>query len=241
MTNFNSVVPVSETSINGKLQPTVSAKQLHSFLSVGRDFSTWIKSRIDEYGFSFGEDFILSDYSPKLGKNTQRGRPEKDYILTIGMAKELAMLENNEHGRSIRKYFIRCEEQLKQIAPAIQKTELKRLKARIEVASYSKPMCDALVLQRLKQGKETYPKDYTNEFNMINRIALGVTAKQFRLANNITGDIRDYLNEQQLNHLAYLESSNITLIEMGLDYQQRKLELTKLSQSYMIRLLGEAA
>lgn len=253
MTNFNSVVPVSETSINGKLQQTVSAKQLHAFLNIGRDFSNWIKGRIEQYGFTLNDDFLLSDYSPKLGnnnlneltpnlaKNTRRGRPEKDYILTIGTAKELAMIENNEKGREIRKYFIRCEEQLKQIAPAIQKKELKRLKARIEVASYSKPMCDALVLQRLKLGKETYPKDYTNEFNMINRIALGVTAKQFRLANNVTGDIRDYLNAQQLNHLAYLESSNITLIEMGLDYQQRKLELTKLSQSYMIRLLGEAA
>ena len=253
MTNFNNVVPVSETNINGKLQQTVSAKQLHTFLNVGRDFSNWIKGRIEQYGFTLNDDYLLSDYSPKLGnnslneltpnlaKNTRRGRPEKDYILTIGTAKELAMIENNEHGRAIRKYFIRCEEQLKQIAPAIQKKELKRLKARIEVANYSRPMCDALTIKRLSQGKKTRPHHYTNEFDMVNRIVLGTTASKYRKAHNLVGDIRDHLNESTLYHLAYLERSNITLIDLGWNYEQRKMELLKLSQSYLSRLIGEVA
>ncbi|WP_141683348.1 hypothetical protein [Gilliamella bombicola] len=76
---------------------------------------------------------------------------------------------------------------------------------------------------------------------MINSIVLGMSAKAFRKSHNLTGDIRDYLNEQQLNHLAYLEKSNITLIDMGWNYEKRKAELIKLSQSYMIRLLGEVA
>ena len=30
-----------------------------------------------------------------------------EYVLTIDMAKEIAMLENNEIGKKIRKYFIK--------------------------------------------------------------------------------------------------------------------------------------
>lgn len=255
MTDFNNLVPVTETTINGKLQQAVSAKQLHTSLNVGRDFSTWFSNRIEQYGLNQNEDYILLDYSPilmnqstnnnqyspELGKNTRRGRPEKDYLLTIGTAKELAMIENNEHGRAIRKYFIKCEEQLKQIAPAIHKKELKRLKARIEVADYSRPMCDALTIQRLSQGKETRPHHYTNEFDMINRIVLGTTASKYKKAHNITGDIRDHLNESTLYHLAYLERTNITLLDLNWDYEQRKAELLKLSQSYLSRLIGEVA
>lgn len=253
MTDFNNLVPVTKTQLNGKLQQTVSAKQLHHFLGVGRDFSTWIKGRIEQYGFIENDDYVFFD-SPELVnqsiKNKQLNKREAvrggdrrsiDYHLTLNMAKELAMIENNEKGRAIRKYFIRCEEHLKEIAPAIQKKALNRLKARLEVADYSRPMCDALTIQRLSLGKETKPHHYTNEFDMINRIVLGMTAKAYRKTHNLTGDIRDHITEEQLNHLAYLEKSNITLIDMGWNYEKRKAELIKLSQSYMIRLLGKVA
>ncbi|MFH1890061.1 MAG: hypothetical protein ABIJ91_00610 [Candidatus Kuenenbacteria bacterium] len=39
----------------------------------------------------------------------------KEYILIIEMAKELAMLENNEIGKLVRKYFIRTEENFKKV------------------------------------------------------------------------------------------------------------------------------
>jgi anti-repressor protein len=253
MTDFNNLVPVTETQLNGKLQQTVSAKALHNYLKVGNDFSTWIKGRIKEYGLIKNDDFLIFDSSEfrnqstnneqQIKWTTKRGgdRKSTDYILTIGTAKELAIIENNEKGRAIRKYFIRCEEHLKEIAPAIQKKALKRLKARLKVADYSRPMCDALTIQRLSLGKETKPHHYTNEFDMINRIVLGMTAKAYRKAHNLTGDIRDHITEEQLNHLAYLEKSNITLIDMGWNYEKRKAELIKLSQSYMIRLLGKVA
>ncbi|WP_081297262.1 antA/AntB antirepressor family protein [Gilliamella apicola] len=65
MTDFNNLVPVTETQLNGKLQQTVSAKQLHRFLGVGRDFSNWIKGRIEQYGFTLNDDFFIFD-SPIL-------------------------------------------------------------------------------------------------------------------------------------------------------------------------------
>jgi anti-repressor protein len=89
------------TSDNDK--QTVDAKALHSALGVGRDFSNWIKERIEKYGFVEGIDF-----SPNLAKSTG-GRPSIDYALTIETAKEIATVENNDKGREIRKYLIKVE------------------------------------------------------------------------------------------------------------------------------------
>lgn len=68
---------------------------------------TWLKERIEQYGFVEGEDF-----SPISGKSTG-GRPTIEYHLTLDMAKELAMVENNEQGRIVRRYFIQSEKELR--------------------------------------------------------------------------------------------------------------------------------
>jgi len=72
---------------------------------VGKDFSTWIKHRIDAFEFAEGSDFV---FSPVLGTGN-RGRPAKDYHLTLDMAKELSMVERNAKGKEARQYFIECE------------------------------------------------------------------------------------------------------------------------------------
>jgi len=86
----------------------VNARELHEFLGVGKDFSTWVKDRIEKYGFEEDSDYALFD-SPNLGNQTGRGgdRKSKDYLLTLDCAKEISMAENSERGRQVRKYFIR--------------------------------------------------------------------------------------------------------------------------------------
>ena len=88
----------------------VNARDLHQFLEVGKDYSTWIKDRINKYDFVENQDFIVF---PESGKNLQGGRPRIGYAISIDMAKELSMVENNEKGRMARRYFIECEKKLK--------------------------------------------------------------------------------------------------------------------------------
>ncbi|EAQ9999149.1 antA/AntB antirepressor family protein, partial [Salmonella enterica] len=91
-------------------------------------------------------------------------------------------------------------------------------------------------LQRAEQGKTTQPHNYTTEANILARIVLGgMTAKQWAQSNGVTGDPRDHMNALQLEHLSYLEQSNITLIETRQDYHQRKAELMRLSQRWLVR------
>ena len=97
---FAAIVPVIPGHIGGRETNIVSAKALHKALGVGKDFSTWITDRISEYDFTIGHDYsVHKTISPNLGKSPngtayskikQSGRPGKDYLLSVGMAKELA-------------------------------------------------------------------------------------------------------------------------------------------------------
>ena len=245
---FAAIVPVIPGHIGGRETNIVSAKALHKALGVGKDFSTWITDRISEYDFTIGHDYsVHKTISPNLGKSPngaayskikQSGRPSKDYLLSVGMAKELAMIERNDQGRAIRRYFIQCEEELQRSVPEIAARYRRQLKARISAANLFKPMCVALESARAEQGKQTQARHYSNESNMIARIVLGgMTAKQWAQANGITGEPRDHMNAAQLEHLSYLESTNITLIDMGMEYEQRKGELTRLSQRWLTKRL----
>jgi phage anti-repressor protein len=85
----------------------VSARDVHNYLKVGRDFTTWIKGRIEQYGFIEEVDYLLLT---NLGEQKGRGGSNKvDYILTLDTAKELCMVENNEKGKEARDYFIEAE------------------------------------------------------------------------------------------------------------------------------------
>ncbi|WBW62543.1 antA/AntB antirepressor family protein [Klebsiella electrica] len=250
--DFAAIVPVISGQICGRETNIVSAKALHKTLGVGRDYSTWLSERIKDYGFEQGIDYVVFD-SPILGNQsaeinqpdgswvTKRGgdRRSKDTGLSLGMAKELAMVERNEQGRAVRRYFIQCEEALSRSAPEIAAQYRRHLKARIGAANLFKPMCVALEVARAEQGKQTLPRHYSNESNMIARIVLGgMTAKQWAQANGIAGEPRDSMSAGHLEHLSYLESTNITLIDMGMGYDQRKAELIRLSQRWLAKRMG---
>ncbi len=77
------------------------------------------------------------------------GRPGKDYLLSVGMAKETGdKIEHNDQGRAIRRYFIQCEEELQRSVPEIAARYRRQLKARLSAANNFKPMCDALNMAR---------------------------------------------------------------------------------------------
>lgn len=127
--DIKSLLPIQEHD-EKKL---VNARMLHEFLEVGRDFSNWIKKRIDQYGFWKDEDYIK--FSPDLasvGRNDLHGsggQTRIEYGLTLDMAKELCMVENNIKGRQARRYFIECEKIARKRLPANFPEALRELAA----------------------------------------------------------------------------------------------------------------
>ena len=107
---MSELIPVRQGNIGGSEIQTVNARELHGFLGVGKDFSTWINDRIVAFDFVENQDYVVI---PEIGENRKGGRPSKEYHLTLDVAKELSMVERNEKGKEARKYFIECEKRLK--------------------------------------------------------------------------------------------------------------------------------
>lgn len=97
----------------------VLGRDLHAFLEIGKDYSTWFKDMC-QYGFIAGQDF-----TPKSGKTSEvGGRPRIDHIISLEMAKELCMIQRSPLGRQARLYFIECERRARNNVPALSGPEL---------------------------------------------------------------------------------------------------------------------
>ena len=106
------IVPIYENETKDKL---INARELHSALGSKQEFANWIKQRIIKYSFEEKEDFIRFDNFIKGDKKGYGNRTLIEYYLTIDTAKEICMIENNQIGRKIRKYFIETERRYKEI------------------------------------------------------------------------------------------------------------------------------
>lgn len=143
---MNELIKVESRAIGvtGGIQ-TVNARDLHGFLGIGKAFASWIQERIQQYGFTENQDFVVSSGS---GNNPKGGRPAKDYHITLDMAKELAMVERNEKGKQARQYFIECERKLKSSSPAIPQTLPEALRLAADLAERNAQQAQLLEQQK---------------------------------------------------------------------------------------------
>lgn len=95
------IIPVYVTNTGEKV---VVGRELHEKLGIGQDYSSWFK-RMCSYGFTEGNEFSLF-----LGKTLEQGgRPKNEHILTLDMAKHIAMIQRSEIGMKIRQKLIDLE------------------------------------------------------------------------------------------------------------------------------------
>ncbi|MEB9626015.1 MULTISPECIES: antA/AntB antirepressor family protein [Bacillus cereus group] len=91
--------------VTDKGQKVVNGRDLHEGLQVKDKYATWLKRRVEKYSFIENDDYV------SLSRKCEGNNATKiEHILTLNMAKELAMVENNEQGRKVRRYFIDVEE-----------------------------------------------------------------------------------------------------------------------------------
>ncbi|MCT4190212.1 antA/AntB antirepressor family protein [Elizabethkingia anophelis] len=113
-------------------QSAVSARELHTFLvkeanggQIGENFSNWIKRMLDYVDAEIGQDYEVFefDYSGNLihkssGCDNQKVRVHKrEYALSLNLAKEISIIQNNDKGKQARRYFIECEKKLQSQIP----------------------------------------------------------------------------------------------------------------------------
>lgn len=188
----------------------IDARELWNFLEVVTPFDKWIKRTLYEkkYGFVEGRDF-----STNLSKSTG-GRPSKEYYLTLETAKEVAMLQKTEKGKEARKYFIQCEQKLKELAnnkrlEAYNKLNntLETFKGIINGLGFSD--MDFVAIDNV--GKHIYyngkviSDENTNTINIRARdLASSLSAYNISMGNII--DLNEIEQENARNHLATRET-----------------------------------
>lgn len=146
----------------------INARELHQKLGNKRQFADWIKQRIEQYGFVENQDYEVfhnfvknsndvenQDFSSSdnFVKREKGGRSRKEYALSLDMAKELCMIENNETGRMIRKYFIEVEKKVRmQSVPSLPDFTNPAIAARAWADQFEKNQ--VLTLENKQQKEE---------------------------------------------------------------------------------------
>lgn len=203
-TDFNyselsSILPIEKN--NGK--NLVDARKLHAALGVGRMFAHWISERIEKYELIEGEDYVavVYDYAGnRINELAKSGKPDThrfakiEYGLTIDAAKELCMVENNEKGKQIRKYFLLCEKELRRIeedkllhkdppSPLMEQAQvIKFMMDDLNMSNTSKLMAYQSLMDKVGIQLPAYIEGARVSFSatdLLKKLGAGISAKKF--------------------------------------------------------------
>lgn len=92
--------------INENQEPIVNGRELYEVLKIKTPYTQWFH-RMKEYGFIENTDFCTVSQKCEIANG---GYQEKiNHAIKLDMAKEIAMIQRNERGKEVRKYFIQVE------------------------------------------------------------------------------------------------------------------------------------
>ncbi|QOI66231.1 DNA-binding anti-repressor [Atrivirus PS6] len=150
----NELVPVYETSTGEKV---VYGSELHEVLGAPSVYREWAKRRLSDIDAIEDEDFQGVEIS------TPSGQTKKDHIIKLDAAKEMAMLERNEKGKQVRRYFIQVEKKYKAASLATQELS-PQLQVMINLEIEQKRQAEKLehVEERIESIREVVAIDTTS-------------------------------------------------------------------------------
>lgn len=184
MFEIQTLIPISYENPE---RPTVSGRELHEFLEINTRYGDWF-NRMKEYGFTEGEDFnLLKNERVQNEGGRMVTRTAEDHQLTIPMAKELCMIQRNEHGKQARQYFLHIEqlwnspEAIMQRAMAIANRNLEELKRKVFCLAQENEHLEETVAVQNQQITEMKPKVsyYDICLQTKDAIAISVIAKDY--------------------------------------------------------------
>jgi len=181
--------------------PTIDAKEIHEKLKIKTRYDMWIGRLIAKYGFIDGEDFCTI-----MGESIG-GRKPVNYHVTIGMAKEICMLDNTEIGRKVRKAYIELENEVK-------KKEIIRL-AGIETR---KTLTDKI--QDSGENERMHGFAYSSYTKLVYKLC-GIEYKKI-------DNFRNTLTPEQLERVETVEKMTDALLSMGRQYDEIKNTLASI-------------
>lgn len=165
----------------------------------------------DIRGLDCSEEFRLSNFGLSSYTNAQ-GKKQPSYYMTRDGFVFLAMGYRGKKAAAFKELYIR------------RFNEMERFIKTLVSARQEFPLLTANIKLLHERPK---PYHFSNECDMLNRIVVGMTAKQFRAANGIDKgkSIRPYLSDGQITMLDTLQKVDVGLLVAVPDYEQRKRHL----------------
>lgn len=195
------LVPVFTGEIQNEFVQLCEARKLHEFLKVGKVFAAWITERIHSYNFIEGEDFVLC--FPNLESKGKGGHNRKEYHITLDMAKELAMVENNDKGRQARRYFIEVEKR----ASKVNSRRLPSASQQLSAHNTRLKLLDRLEAERHPEKREAIYQQLDQVSRMlnvptpdINKLGFAQEAPECDPLLGEFWDMVEYIGVDKLNH-----------------------------------------
>lgn len=214
MANNNQLIPIDEYGLFADKNDTARVDSRYVAKCFEKEHKNVIR---DIRELDCSEEFRLLNFEPSFYKN-QQGKKQPCYCMTRDGFVFLVMGYRGKKAAHFKEMYIRrfneMEEHIKSLVSARQEFPL--LTDSIKLA-YDNPK----------------PYHYSNECDMINRIVLGMTSKQYKIAHDIPSNesIRPYLSEGQIKLMDILQKVDIGLLFSIPDYHKRKQFL----ESYVVR------
>lgn len=214
MTNKNQLIPIDEYGLFADKNDTARVDSRYVAEFFEKEHKNVIR---DIRELDCSEEFRLLNFEQSSYKN-QQGKKQPCYCMTRDGFVFLVMGYRGKKAAHFKEMYIRrfneMEEHIRSLVSARQEFPL--LTDNIKLA-YDNPK----------------PYHYSNECDMINRIVLGMTSKQYKIAHDIPSNesIRPYLSEEQIKLLDVLQKVDIGLLFSVSDYHKRK----QLLESYVVR------
>lgn len=214
MANNNQLIPIDEYGLFADKNDTARVDSRYVAEFFEKEHKNVIR---DIRELDCSEEFRLLNFEPSYYKN-QQGKKQPCYCMTRDGFVFLVMGYRGKKAAHFKEMYIRrlneMEEHIRSLVSARQEFPL--LTDNIKLA-YDNPK----------------PYHYSNECDMINRIVLGMTSKQYKIAHDIPSNesIRPYLSEEQIKLLDILQKVDIGLLFSVSDYHKRK----QLLESYVVR------
>lgn len=174
-----------------------------------KDVMRAIRNIIKESGFS--DEFGRRNFTPSSYKNLQN-KTQPCFVMTRDGFTALVMGFTGKKADQFKEAYIRRFNEMEAHILKIQ-----------ALRDQFPPLTDAI--RDIHENPQPY--HYSNEADMLNRIVLGMTAKQYREKHHIDkcDPIRPHLSEDEAALLEYLQRVDVGFVYCIHDFQERKQKL----------------
>jgi len=208
---MNNIIKIQSELIGAETN-SVNARELHTFIEAKQHFANWIVNRIKKYNFTQNQDYIIIE-TKKAGNNATL----KEYYITLDMAKELSMVENNDKGRGARRYFIEVDKQFRIQQPQPTHHQIIGYKSQLSQRNKKIKFLEGQVTTLQKMSENLLTRTPDNVMELIDKglkydelnekyKALDTQYSMFKLMGNEALNKIKNLQEQMIGAIPYLDN-----------------------------------